>query len=124
MLKELQNQKIEVFARQKNGFILDEIIKSSKMFLKWKKKSFLYEIFFPFPHLFLFGLFLNKAYFSFSGEWYAVNIIDFEAFCYVGYFLIFLKSDVVGFLCPKKGGKSILLSYICFHSINVGQYNA
>ena len=34
MLKELQNQKIEVVARQKNGFILDEIIKSSKMFLK------------------------------------------------------------------------------------------
>ena len=110
MLKEIQNQKIEVVARQKNGFILDEIIKSSKMFLKWKKNSLLYEIFFPFPHLFLFGLFLNKAYFSFSGEWYAVNIIDFEAFCYVGYFLIFLKSDVVGFLCPKKGGNQF-----CFH---------
>ena len=36
MLKEIQNQKIEVLARQNEGFILDEIIKVAKCFLTKK----------------------------------------------------------------------------------------
>ena len=40
MLKEIQNQKIEVLARQKNGFILDENIKVAKGFSN-EKKSFI-----------------------------------------------------------------------------------
>ena len=36
MLKEIQNQKIEVLARQNEGFILDEIIKVAKYFLTKK----------------------------------------------------------------------------------------
>ena len=67
MLKEIQNQKIEVLARQNEGFILDEIIKVAKCFLT-KKILFFFEIFFPFCYLFPFGLFPNKTYFNFSSE--------------------------------------------------------
>ena len=41
MLKEIQNQKIEVLARQNEGFILDEIIKVAKCFSNEKKFFFI-----------------------------------------------------------------------------------